>query len=185
MEYTFLEQSAAFLYSLVLGGALWFLYEIIKILRIVFFNNKKTLIVTDILFMTVSSVATFLFALAFLNGSVRFYMILGELIGFAVLNISLGKAADRLLIPIINFIKRKIKKFINLLKKIMKKLLKNLYKVLYNIFEKIYKFVGFFKKHQKNKNENNKKGNANGRQKEKISKKGGAVQRRNKRSKAS
>lgn len=158
MEYTFYEQSTAFLYSILLGVALALVYEPLKIMRISIFKKKFATVVIDILFMLLVTVATFLFALAFLNGSVRFYMILGEIVGFSLFYFTFGKLLEKILLPTISFVKGIIAKIINVLKKIIKNLLKILYKVLYNVGEKIYKFVSFFKNHFKSRNRSKKKG---------------------------
>lgn len=163
MEYTFAEQSAAFLYSILLGVCLSLIYLPFKIIRLSLRLKKTNVIILDILFMLISAFATFLYALAFLNGSVRFYMILGEAIGFILFQISAGKIIISAAIPMNNFIIKNVIKISNFFKKIIKKLLKILYKVVYNIVEKIYKFVSFFKKlkiekeHKKDKKSSNQK----------------------------
>ncbi len=188
MEYTFLEQSIAFIYSILLGACLSIVYIPLKIIRQTFDLKKIIVIMLDILFMVISAFSTFLFALAFLYGSVRFYMIIGELIGFILFGITAGKIILKISVPLNKFLIIKIKKMVNLLKKIIKKLLKILYKVLYNVVEKINKFVNFFKKHKKekiNKKQKSKikKVNSNGRKNQIRRKKKTGIQKKHKRSK--
>ena len=165
MEYNFYQQSISFLLSLLLGIAFWFFYEILKLIRILFNIKKVLLILIDLLFMIVSSIATYLFALAFLNGSVRVFIVFGISLSFFITHFTIGKYFDKLFIKSICIFKKFFNKIINLFKKIIKKLLKILYNVLYNMFEKICKFVSFFKNVFKLHNLN-KKGNKYGKQKE-------------------
>lgn len=186
MEYTFSEQSFAFLYSIILGAGLSFVYIPLKIIRVTLNPKKAVVILLDILFMLISAFATFLFALAFLNGSVRFYMILGEITGFLLLELTAGKIILKASVPVIKFVIKSIKKISNLLKKIIKKLLKILSKVVYNVGGKLYKFVDFFKKHIRNKKPKKEveKGIADGRKKQIHRKKGKNLTKKHKRGKA-
>ncbi|MCH5300586.1 MAG: spore cortex biosynthesis protein YabQ [Ruminococcus sp.] len=188
MEYTFAEQSIAFLYSILLGACLSLVYIPLKIIRLTLKPKKINVIILDVLFMLISAFATFLYALAFLNGSVRFYMILGEAIGFILFQMSAGKIILKIAIPGIKFLIINIKKILNFLKKIIKKLLKIFYKVLYNVVEKIRKFVDFFKKYKKEKRlkkpkKKLKKGNDHGSKKQIRKKQRSSVPKKHKRSK--
>lgn len=165
MEYTFVEQSNAFIMSMLLGIVFWVLYDIIRAFRLVFNIKGVTLFTVDVLYMLLCSLATFLLSLAYLNGSVRFFIILGAFLAFVILHFTVGKIFCKININLVILLKRYYNKIINLFEKIIKKLLKILYKVLYNICEKIYKFVGFFKKRFKLSNLS-KKGNKYGKQKE-------------------
>ncbi len=161
MEYDFLMQSNAFLFSIIMGCVFWVLYEIFKSFRLVFNIKGLFLFILDIIYMLICTIAVFFYSLAFLNGSVRFFIPLGIILAFFTLYFSVGKIFDKLLVKLIVYIKKIFNKILNLFKKIMKKLLKILYKVLYNMFEKICKFVSFFKNRFKLLNLN-KKGNKYG-----------------------
>lgn len=165
MEYDFIQQSNSFLLSFLLGVSLWLFYEIFKLFRALFNIRGLMLFIFDLLFMIISSITTYLFALAFLNGSVRVFIVFGISLSFFITHFTIGKYFDKLLIKLICVFKKFFNKIINLFKKIIKKLLKILYNVLYNMFEKICKFVSFFKNVFKLHNLN-KKGNKYGKQKE-------------------
>ena len=165
MEYDFLQQSFSFLLSLLLGLSYWIFYEFLKLIRFAFNIKGVLLFIIDLLFMIICSVATFFFSLAFLNGSVRVFIILGIATSFFVTHFTIGMYFHKVLSALVNIIKRFFNKNINLFKIIIKLLLKILYKVLYNMFEKICKFVSFFKNVFKLHNLN-KKGNKYGKQKE-------------------
>lgn len=185
MEYTFLEQSAAFFFSILLGVGLWFLYEPLKLLRVGLPAKKFQVIFLDIFFMICCAFATFLFALAFLNGSVRFYMILGEIIGFSVFYFTAGRFAERFLLWILKYMRKGFGVICKLFKKIVKKLLKILSKLLYNIGEKIHKFGGFFKKKKTEHSKSLKKEKEYERQSKKFRRKSKSVQKHDSGSKAS
>ena len=165
MEYDFIQQSNSFLLSFLLGVSLWLFYEIFKLFRALFNIRGLMLFIFDLLFMIISSITTYFFALAFLNGSVRVFIVFGISLSFFITHFTIGKYFDKLLIKLICVFKKFFNKIINLFKKIIKKLLKILYNILYNMFEKICKFVSFFKNVFKLHNLN-KKGNKYGKQKE-------------------
>ncbi len=146
MEYTFAQQSAAFFHSLILGVVLWCVYQGVILLRLYFYEKKSLVAFLDIVFFLTACIFTFLLALAYLNGSVRFYMILGELLSFFALHITVGRPLRGIYKPLVFQLRRFFRFTLKLLKKIIKKLLKTLYKVVYNTSEKAGKFVIFFKK---------------------------------------
>ena len=146
MEYTFARQSLVFLYSIILGGCLWFVYRLFWLIRLYNKDKKALTVFLDVLFMLTVCFSTFLLSLGFLNGSIRFYMFLGEAIGFCTVEFTLGKLLLKIAVPVVNVLIWFCSKCKKLFKKIIKKVLKILYKVLYNIGRKISKFVIFFKK---------------------------------------
>ena len=87
--------------------------------------------------MLCSSIALFLFSLAFLLGFFRIYVISGCFLGFLFFKLTVGRFLAKVYCPVISFfgkISRKIRKKI---KNFTKKLLKNGYNILYNISKKI------------------------------------------------
>lgn len=146
MEYTFARQSLVFLYSIILGGCLWLVYRLFWLIRLYNKDKKALTVFLDVLFMLTVCFSTFLLSLGFLNGSIRFYMFLGEAIGFCTVEFTLGKLLLKIAVPVVNVLIWFCSKCKKLFKKIIKKVLKILYKVLYNIGRKISKFVIFFKK---------------------------------------
>src|SRR5574344_1356675 len=92
MEYDFIVQSQAFLFSLFLGALLWIIYTVLKVIRLMFFKKKSQIIAIDILYMVICAFIIFLYSMLMMNGRVRFYMILGATISFIVLYFTLGKA---------------------------------------------------------------------------------------------
>ena len=139
MEIDFYIQSQAFLYSLLFGVGLGMLYGIFKFIRVAFLSTKTAVIIADIIFMLIASVALFLYSLAMLYGYVRIYIVFGALCGFLAYRFSLGKLISRIYCPIINAINVIIQKIKTKFKKITKKLLKS-NNILYNMSKKIDTF---------------------------------------------
>ena len=133
MEIDFYIQSQAFLYSLLFGVGLGMLYGVFKFIRVAFLSTKTAVIIADIIFMLIASIALFLYSLAMLYGYVRIYIVFGALCGFLAYRFSLGKLISRIYCPIIQKIKTKFKK-------ITKKLLKSSNNILYNMSKKIDTF---------------------------------------------
>ena len=112
-------------------------YEAIRFIRICFNFGKAGVIISDILFMLCSSIALFLFSLAFLLGFVRIYVIAGCFLGFLFFKLTVGRLLAKVYCPVISFIRKISRKIHNKIKIFTKKLLKNGYKILYNISKKI------------------------------------------------
>ena len=136
MEIDFYIQSQAFLYSLLFGVGLGMLYGVFKFIRVAFLSTKTAVIIADIIFMLIASIALFLYSLAMLYGYVRIYIVFGALCGFLAYRFSLGKLISRIYCPIINAINVIIQKIKTKFKKITKKLLKSSNNILYNMSKK-------------------------------------------------
>ena len=80
--------------------------------------------------MIICGVITFYFSLAFLEGQIRFFVFLGEILGFIVYYHTIRRLFDVVFNPIIT-----------IFKKILKKLLKTSRKVMYNIKIKLERIV--------------------------------------------
>lgn len=71
-------------------------YDVFRLLRLWFHPSKVVVFALDIVFFASSAVAVFLFSLAMTNGMVRFYVLLGTVVGFAAYRRTVGKALIRL-----------------------------------------------------------------------------------------
>lgn len=93
------EECILFLLSTVMGAGLGILYDIFRIIRIIFpFASKKSAVfVEDILFMLISGAAVFLYAAVMCRGQVRFFCILGTFLGFLLYITAVGNAIIGLL----------------------------------------------------------------------------------------
>lgn len=140
MEIDFYIQSQAFIYSLLIGAGLGALYGAFKFIRIAFLSSKTAVIISDIVFMLIASVALFFYSLAMLYGYVRIYVVFGALCSFLAYRFSLGKLISRIYCPIINALNVVIQKIKTKFKKFAKKLLKIGNNILYNMGMKIDTF---------------------------------------------
>ena len=133
MEQSFAVQSTAFLYSLPLGAVLGVIYGIIALLRKTLNLKKGTVIALDITFMLLCAVSIFYFSLGFLDGYIRVYVIFGAGLGFFIYRLTIGRLLQRILNPILLWLKRIIVAIFTKIKLIAKKLLKIGYHILYNV----------------------------------------------------
>ncbi len=133
MELTFIQQSTAFLYSLILGLGIGVFYGLLKIVRTAFCPQKVTIFILDFIFMIAAALAIFIFSIAYMFGYVRIFTIIGVIIGFFAYRLSLGRLFSKVYCPVIKFIGSVINKILLKIKNFTKKLLKIAYKILYNI----------------------------------------------------
>ncbi|MEG0664268.1 MAG: spore cortex biosynthesis protein YabQ, partial [Clostridia bacterium] len=143
-------QSTIFLYSLLIGVALSIVYDVIRILRKCFKLSKNDLIKTgieDIIFFAICSFLTFLYLLKMTEGNVRGFIILGEIVGFALHHYTFGFLFMKISDKIIHFVKF-----------ILKLILKPIFKLFFMIFHNISSKCKIkFEKLHKIKNEKTKK----------------------------
>ena len=105
MEFTLLELVRAFLFSLLLGVFAAVLYEPIRLLHMLGLNSSKWYLFFDTLFMIICAFLTFFYSLIMLEGSVRFFVIFGEGIGFLAFYFTLRPLLNRIYAPLIKIFK--------------------------------------------------------------------------------
>lgn len=115
MEYilSLSTQTKSFLLSLGFGLIIGILYDLLRVIRLLFFSSKIALFITDFLFSLISCILTFLFCLCVSNGEVRLYIIVGEIIGFGVFYFSFGAVAVKFSEKTVNKILKIIKRIIS------------------------------------------------------------------------
>lgn len=81
-----------FLLSTIMGAGLGILFDVFRIIRIVFpFAAKKSAVFAeDILFMLISGAAVFLYAAVMCRGQVRFFCVIGAFLGFLLYITAVG-----------------------------------------------------------------------------------------------
>lgn len=97
-----------FLLSILWGGALGVLWDIFRILRLGFGKNKIIVIIEDIVYAILFAVFTLLFFYFFTSGYFRFFVIIGELLGFLLYYMTIGK----IVYIVFKFLIKWIKKFL-------------------------------------------------------------------------
>lgn len=133
MWLTLSEQTAYFLWSIVLGAFIAALYDIVRAVRSLLRAGKLHAILSDVLFFVLCGIMTSLFALPFNKGSVRVFILFGELIGFLCYRLTLGQVMGRIYSIMSKGIVWLARKICELLKKIFDLLLKTASFVLYNV----------------------------------------------------
>lgn len=86
-----LAQATSFLYAMVLGAVLSVVYDVFRVIRVAFGGKKMAVFVEDLIFSLVALVITFVFVIAFNNGELRFFVLVGELLGFVVCHYTIGR----------------------------------------------------------------------------------------------
>lgn len=132
MELTFAQQSAAFLYSIILGTVLGAIYGAFKLVRTALNLKKPVVFIMDFVFMQLCAVLIYLFVLAYLSGQTRLYLLPGLALGFLLFRLTLGALLFKIYNPLLSFIKRVSLYFLKKFKIFAKKVLKKLRRLLYN-----------------------------------------------------
>lgn len=126
------QQIRVFLYAVGFGFFIGILYDLFRALRLMLSDGKKAFIVSDILFSLAAGFFTFLFALSRLDGNIRGYVLMGELLGFLVYSVSFGvffsKLTDRIVRGIYRFFAAIAKPFLYIYRKLRRFLRKNMEK---------------------------------------------------------
>lgn len=99
-------QIMTFLYAMALGGILGAIYDIFRILRVAFGGKTVAVFAEDLAFSLIALIMTFVFVIAFNNGELRFFVLLGELAGFTAYYLTVGRLVIGFSKAIINFLKR-------------------------------------------------------------------------------
>ena len=133
MELSISGQALDFLLSCLLGVGLGALYDVFRILRLAFWHGKIIISIQDIIFFILAAVSSFLFMLFRCEGQLRFYVLLGELLGFIVYYFTVGFLVIRMSKCIIYLIK-------NILFLFYKIFIRTFFKLFFFILRKIKMF---------------------------------------------
>lgn len=139
MGFELADQTVYFLFSLLFGAVLSAIYDVIRILRFAGINKPVHIIVTDILYFVFCALLTFLYALPFNNGGVRYFVLFGEAVGFVVYRFTVGEVNSRIYKLIIAFFSKIIEKTLKYTRVFLNKLLKANTFVVYNVGVLIHK----------------------------------------------
>lgn len=104
------EQTKIFALSLGFGFLIGIFYDVLRLFRLLCSNSKKVFMVFDLLYTLAAAIATFLFLLTVTGGSVRAYVLLGELLGFLIYFVTLGTLLSTFFERIVACLKRVISK---------------------------------------------------------------------------
>lgn len=88
-------ESQIFLCACLLGVFLGFMYDFFKVYRLLLCSKNTSIFFQDILYFFVSAVLTFVFVLCFNCAEVRFYIFIGEIIGWMVYYLTIENTVFR------------------------------------------------------------------------------------------
>ena len=120
------DQTAYFLWSLVLGVLLGVMYDAVRAVRMALRAGRVHVAVSDVVFFVVCGVVTSLFALPFNKGDVRAFILFGETVGFLSYRLTLGSVMGK----VYAFLTRKLRSFVQKIRKILEKIFKYLLKAI-------------------------------------------------------
>lgn len=104
-------QSVVFLSACVFGMVLGLVYDIFRIIRVAVPHGGLAVFIEDVLFFLLCAVSTFLFLLYMSAGEIRFFVIIGEILGAALYYFSIGFLVYRSAKAIIGFLKKTLRLF--------------------------------------------------------------------------
>ena len=108
------SQIIVFLFSMILGAALSLIFDGFRILNAVLTVNLKRIFFEDIIYFILSAFITFTYILVANGGEIRVYIILGELLGWTIYRLTLGKFVYKIIFTVVKFLGRwfsKLKKY--------------------------------------------------------------------------
>lgn len=129
------EQTRLFLLSCGMGFLLGVLYEIFRLLRMMFSVKKRSTFIFDILYCLLATFLSFVFILTANRGAVRWYIIFGVAAGWIIYYFALGGIA----VKFSRFITTCIKKTVTFSVKIIIAPFKAIWKLFRNISDKLVK----------------------------------------------
>ena len=133
------EQISVFLLSLLVGMALGALYDVFRISRVAFYTSPTAVFIEDVLFFLICGVTTFFFGLTVMDGILRAFLLIGELLGAVLYHFTLGRLVMGVAVKIIGMIKA-------IFRFLFKWVLRPLWRILYYTIALIVKPFRFLAK---------------------------------------
>lgn len=137
MEIHLISPVYAFLFSILLGIFLSIFFDFFKIINFTFEFKNIIIFIQDILYFGISGVITFIFLLAFNNGKISFFIILGEIFGWILWHVIAGNRITYFLSKKIYLLKKFFKRVVARILDLNLKLKKVLIKIKDLIYKKI------------------------------------------------
>ncbi len=108
MQLLVVEQFFTLMYAGILGIVLGFVYDIFRILRMIVNSKNISIFIQDVLYFIISGIVTFWFVLNFNSGDSRFYILVGEAIGWILYHLTVGNLIYKCSNKLVNSFKSKI-----------------------------------------------------------------------------
>lgn len=116
-----------------LGFILGFVYDIFKLIRQIFFNGKTAFFITDMIFVVVCTLSSFMLFIAVNSGRIRGYLVMFEVLAACVYRFTAGqlvsavtdkfsKVINALCVKVFSVFSVPIKRMYTLLRKVSKRL---------------------------------------------------------------
>ncbi|MFR9182272.1 MAG: spore cortex biosynthesis protein YabQ [Christensenellales bacterium] len=146
MELTQFSQPQIFLFAVLAGILAGILYDVFRLLRTAGLNSLIHTVIQDIAFMCCFAVVSFLFAIAFNQGEVRFFTLLGHIAGLLAYRYTIGIVTGRLFESVAVLL-RKLKSFTG-------RVIRKAYGLFQKIGGRFAKKAVFFRKNNKKNRKN-------------------------------
>ena len=154
------NQTYLFIVFTIVGIIIGILFDIFRILRKSFKTKDIVTHIEDIFFWILTGIIIILSMYRYSNGELRFFMIIGIIMGTLIYMITFSKYVIRISVFILKIIKKIIIYPFNLMKKILKKIIfRPIFIICINFKRNIINFVkknkknrGFFEKKEKYNN---------------------------------
>lgn len=131
MGFTLAQQGACFFAAFLLGLCLGLLYEAFRFLRMIF-SSRHGVFFLDFLYVLIFGLSTIFLSMAYSDGSVRYFTLIGEICGVFVIRYTLGRFTSRIFPKVLKLSGKIIKIVTEFAAKIAKKLLQPVVSLLYN-----------------------------------------------------
>lgn len=106
MEIHLTEQASVFLNSLFLGAVLGCIYDFFRITRLAFVIPSLLVLLEDLMFFLVSSIILFNYLLQSNHGQIRYFILVGVVLGWTIYYFSVGRLVMGLSARFIHLIKQ-------------------------------------------------------------------------------
>ena len=143
------NQTYLFIVFTIVGIIIGILFDIFRILRKSFKTKDIVTYIEDVLFWILTGIIILFSMYKFSNGELRFFMIIGIIMGTLMYMISFSKYVIKISVFIINIIKTIIVYPIKVIEKILKKIIFRPIFIICINFKK--NFINFVKKNKKNR----------------------------------
>lgn len=149
MEQSVSNQIYIFLFAVIFGLILGVINDIFRFIRYLGFKSKISVFLQDVIYMSICGLLTFLFLLAFNNGEIRYFPLIGEFFGLVIYRYTIGLFTYKLFKFIVSFF-RWILLFIKKIIKVILTLLKKIFRPVFGSNSLVRKKLKIFKKNSCN-----------------------------------
>jgi spore cortex biosynthesis protein YabQ len=99
------EQTAVFFGAVLVGAAMGALYDVFRISRVAFSTPEGVIFAEDVVFFVFCALITFYYGLTVIDGSLRLFVLLGELFGGIIYRNTVGRLVMRVSKSIISAVR--------------------------------------------------------------------------------